>query len=71
MMLGFSALRLEPGRDNLFSMRDDVAHAKLRNKMASGEVQSPDPPPNGDLTRRTSTPEKRTCQWSPLSMSIF
>jgi hypothetical protein len=29
-------MRLEPGRDNLLSMRDDVAHTKLRNKMAAG-----------------------------------
>lgn len=33
---GYDAMRLEPGKDHLFSMRDEVAHAKLRNKMASG-----------------------------------
>ncbi|KAF9775282.1 hypothetical protein IL306_006650 [Fusarium sp. DS 682] len=32
----YNALRFEPGKDNLFSMRDDEAHAKLRNKMAAG-----------------------------------
>ncbi|KAI8402406.1 hypothetical protein FOFC_17720 [Fusarium oxysporum] len=32
----YNALRFEPGKDNLFSMRDDDAHAKLRNKMAAG-----------------------------------
>ena len=29
-------MRLDPARDNLFSMRDEVAHAKLRTKMAAG-----------------------------------
>ena len=33
---GYNAMKFEPGRDNLFSMRDGVAHAKLRNKMAAG-----------------------------------
>ncbi|KAM5344057.1 hypothetical protein ACJ41O_012594 [Fusarium nematophilum] len=32
----YNALRFEPGKDNLFSMRDDDAHMKLRNKMAAG-----------------------------------
>ncbi|KAG5803877.1 hypothetical protein H9Q74_011296 [Fusarium xylarioides] len=32
----YNALRFEPGKDNLFSMRDDDAHTKLRNKMAAG-----------------------------------
>ncbi|KAH6865919.1 cytochrome P450 [Alternaria rosae] len=32
----YNAMKLEPGRDNLFSMRDEVAHMKLRNKMAPG-----------------------------------
>lgn len=32
----YNALRFEPGKDNLFSMRDDDAHLKLRNKMAAG-----------------------------------
>lgn len=33
---GYNALRFEPGKDNLFSMRDDDAHMKLRSKMAAG-----------------------------------
>ena len=33
---GYNAMKFEPGRDNLFSMRDEVAHTKLRNKMAAG-----------------------------------
>lgn len=33
---GYNALRFEPGKDNLFSMRDDNEHMKLRNKMAPG-----------------------------------
>ncbi|KAF2467480.1 cytochrome P450 [Lindgomyces ingoldianus] len=32
----YNAMRFDPGRDNLFSMRDEVAHTKLRNKMAAG-----------------------------------
>ncbi len=33
---GYNALRFEPGKDNLFSMRDEDAHMQLRNKMAAG-----------------------------------
>jgi hypothetical protein len=29
-------MKFDPSRDNLFSMRDEVAHTKLRNKMAAG-----------------------------------
>ncbi|KAL3595685.1 hypothetical protein FPOAC2_10040 [Fusarium poae] len=32
----FESMRFEPGKDNLFSMRDEEAHRKLRNKMAAG-----------------------------------
>ncbi|KAG5657686.1 hypothetical protein KAF25_007719 [Fusarium avenaceum] len=32
----YNALRFEPGKDNLFSMRDDDAHKELRNKMTAG-----------------------------------
>ncbi|KAK4183986.1 Pisatin demethylase [Podospora australis] len=32
----YDAWRLNPTRDNLFSMRDDVAHTALRNKMVAG-----------------------------------
>jgi cytochrome P450 len=32
----YNAMKLEPGRDNLFSMRDEAAHMKLRAKMAAG-----------------------------------
>jgi cytochrome P450 len=32
----YNAMKFEPGKDNLFSMRDEVAHMKLRNKMAAG-----------------------------------
>jgi hypothetical protein len=33
---GYRGLRFEPGKDHLFSQRDEVAHMKLRNKMAAG-----------------------------------
>jgi hypothetical protein len=36
MPAGYDAMRFEPGRDNLLSIRDEVAHTKLRNKMAAG-----------------------------------
>jgi hypothetical protein len=32
----FESMRFEPGKDNLFSMRDEEAHKKLRNKMTAG-----------------------------------
>ncbi|KAF2868641.1 cytochrome P450 [Massariosphaeria phaeospora] len=32
----YDAMRFDPGRDNLFSMRDEAAHTKLRSKMAAG-----------------------------------
>ncbi|KAH8175174.1 cytochrome p450 domain-containing protein [Sarocladium implicatum] len=32
----YNALRFEPGKDNLFSMRDEEAHMNLRKKMAAG-----------------------------------
>jgi hypothetical protein len=32
----YIAARLEPGRDNIISVRDDVHHSELRKKMASG-----------------------------------
>ncbi|KAK3326091.1 cytochrome P450 [Apodospora peruviana] len=32
----YDAMRLDPTRDNLFSQRDEVAHTKLRAKMAAG-----------------------------------
>ncbi|KAG4429416.1 hypothetical protein IFR05_015102 [Cadophora sp. M221] len=32
----YDAMRFDPTRDNLLSMRDDAAHTKLRNKMAAG-----------------------------------
>jgi cytochrome P450 len=32
----YNALRFEPGKDNLFSMRDEEAHNELRKKMAPG-----------------------------------
>ncbi|OAL04444.1 cytochrome P450 [Phaeosphaeriaceae sp. SRC1lsM3a] len=32
----YNAMRFDPTRDNLFSMRDEVAHTKLRSKMAAG-----------------------------------
>jgi cytochrome P450 len=32
----YNAMKFEPGKDNLLSMRDEVAHTKLRNKMAAG-----------------------------------
>lgn len=33
---GYSAMRFDPTRDNLLSMQDEDAHAKLRGKMAAG-----------------------------------
>ncbi|KAH7413819.1 cytochrome P450 [Phaeosphaeria sp. MPI-PUGE-AT-0046c] len=32
----YNAMRFDPTRDNLFSMRDEIAHTKLRSKMAAG-----------------------------------
>ncbi|KAF1845545.1 cytochrome P450 [Cucurbitaria berberidis CBS 394.84] len=32
----YNAMKFDPTRDNLFSMRDEVAHTKLRSKMAAG-----------------------------------
>jgi len=32
----YNAMKFEPGRNNLFSMRDEVGHTKLRAKMAAG-----------------------------------
>jgi cytochrome P450 len=32
----FGAMRFEPGKDNLISIRDEEAHSRLRNKMAAG-----------------------------------
>ncbi|KAJ9137073.1 Cytochrome P450 [Pleurostoma richardsiae] len=32
----YDAMRFDPERDNLFSMRDEAAHTKLRSKMAAG-----------------------------------
>lgn len=32
----YDAMRFDPERDNLLSMRDDELHRKLRNKMAAG-----------------------------------
>ncbi|RMZ74477.1 cytochrome p450 [Pyrenophora seminiperda CCB06] len=32
----YDAMKFEPGRDNLFSMRDETRHTKLRAKMAPG-----------------------------------
>jgi hypothetical protein len=29
-------MKFDPSRDNLFSMRNEVAHTKLRSKMAAG-----------------------------------
>jgi hypothetical protein len=34
--MGYNAMKFDPTRDNLFSMRDEVAHTKLRSKMAAG-----------------------------------
>lgn len=33
---GYNAARMDPAKDNLISMRDDVAHTKLRNMMVAG-----------------------------------
>ncbi|KDN62705.1 putative cytochrome P450 [Colletotrichum sublineola] len=32
----YDAMRLDPGKDNVLSMRDDALHADLRSKMAAG-----------------------------------
>lgn len=34
--VGYDAWKLEAGKDNLFCMRDEVAHIKLRNRMTAG-----------------------------------
>ena len=34
-------MKFDPARDNLFSMRDEVAHTKLRSKMAAGVRLTP------------------------------
>lgn len=34
--VGHGVQRLDPARDNLVSMRDEVAHRELRAKMAAG-----------------------------------
>lgn len=36
MLTGYDAMRFDPTKDNLFSMRDEVAHTKLRGKMTAG-----------------------------------
>ncbi|ORY18140.1 cytochrome P450 [Clohesyomyces aquaticus] len=45
----FNAMKFEPGRDNLLSMRDDVAHTKLRNKMAFGYSGKENPSMEGTI----------------------
>jgi len=32
----YEAVRFDPERDNIVSLRDDAAHAELRSKMAAG-----------------------------------
>lgn len=34
--VGYDAWKLEAGRHNLFSMRDEAAHTRLRSKMTAG-----------------------------------
>jgi hypothetical protein len=65
-------MKFDPTRDNLFSMRDEVAHTKLRSKMAAG-VRSL----NFALTRAItdayihSTLARKTSQWKALSTHRF
>ena len=35
-LVGYDAWKLEAGKDNLFCMRDEAAHIKLRNRMTAG-----------------------------------
>jgi hypothetical protein len=37
----YQAVRFDPTRDNLISMRDDQAHSELRAKMAAGVILVP------------------------------
>jgi hypothetical protein len=53
----FEAVKLDPTRDNLISLRDDAAHAELKAKMAMGVSQSQD---YGTSTNVYSTQEKKT-----------
>jgi hypothetical protein len=80
MNLGYNAFRFEPGKDNLFSMRDDDAHMKLRNKMAAGvspclvlftvDVCSV-AACNAGSKQSYSTRVRRTKHWNELLMSIL
>jgi cytochrome P450 len=45
----YNALRFEPGKDNLFSMRDEEAHAALRKKMAPGYSGKENPSMEGTV----------------------
>ncbi|CEI70900.1 hypothetical protein FVEN_g9720 [Fusarium venenatum] len=47
--LGFESMRFEPGKDNLFSMRDEEGHRKLRNKMAAGYSGKENPSLEGSV----------------------
>lgn len=61
-------MKFDPTRDNLFSMRDEVAHTKLRSKMAAG-VSSPNFAIGNTITNGSinSTQARRTNQWRALS----
>ncbi|QPC80453.1 hypothetical protein HYE68_011205 [Fusarium pseudograminearum] len=45
----FESVRFEPGKDNLFSMRDEEGHKKLRNKMAAGYSGKENPSLEGSV----------------------
>ncbi|GKU10840.1 unnamed protein product, partial [Fusarium langsethiae] len=45
----FESMRFEPGKDNLFSMRDEQGHKKLRNKMTAGYSGKENPSLEGSV----------------------
>ena len=61
-------MKFDPTRDNLFSMRDEVAHTKLRSKMAAG-VSLPNFASSNAITNGpiNSTRARRMNQWKVLS----
>ena len=58
-------MKFDPTRDNLFSMRDEVAHTKLRAKMAAG-VRLLCSMPARPANRPGSILARRTSPWKGL-----
>jgi hypothetical protein len=61
----YNAMKFDPTRDNLFSMRDEVAHTKLRAKMAAG-VRMPCYTCKIPADRPDSTLAERMSPWKAL-----